>query len=400
MNQPAGKFNIPRLLNFYLDNIIKGKEKDLSTEEEIDNVLHSLVALFSYLQDKDEFFEYFRKALCKRLLSKGKGYNDNAEKSFLGKLKQESGDNNIRKLQGMFNDVQDETLKELQQKFDQFNKNSSKVGNIDFEIAVLNEAHWPISSTQKFPVILQKELDECKKLFETFYNKETEKRRLTWLYNYGAININGRFANSKLPIGINVTPLQAAILMCFSHEKPKCSFQEILNTVFPSSSNNPTQLTSSSNNTSDNPFVNILGYAIAPLIYYKHKVLQSDKENPDKEAVSAADNYTLLEKIPVSKIPRKITFPTGSAIEVKSQTEETDKEILKAREFEIDAAMVRVMKSRNRLDWNQLQIEVTNILASRFGADPKVLKKRLESLIDRKFMERDEKDPKVIIYIS
>ncbi len=36
MNQEAGKFNIPRLLNFYIDNIIKGKEKENSTEEEID----------------------------------------------------------------------------------------------------------------------------------------------------------------------------------------------------------------------------------------------------------------------------------------------------------------------------------------------------------------------------
>jgi hypothetical protein len=36
MNQESGKFNIPRLLNFYIDNIIKGKEKENSTEEEVD----------------------------------------------------------------------------------------------------------------------------------------------------------------------------------------------------------------------------------------------------------------------------------------------------------------------------------------------------------------------------
>lgn len=36
LNQDAGKFNIPRLLNFYIDSIIKGKEKENSTEEEID----------------------------------------------------------------------------------------------------------------------------------------------------------------------------------------------------------------------------------------------------------------------------------------------------------------------------------------------------------------------------
>ena len=36
MNQNTGKFNIPRLLNSYLDSIIKGKQKDLGTEENVD----------------------------------------------------------------------------------------------------------------------------------------------------------------------------------------------------------------------------------------------------------------------------------------------------------------------------------------------------------------------------
>jgi len=73
---------------------------------------------------------------------------------------------------------------------------------------------------------------------------------------------------------------------------------------------------------------------------------------------------------------------------------------MKQREFEIEAGMVRVMKARNRLEWNQVQVEVINILKSRFTPDARMLKKRLESLIDRKFMERDENDPKVILYIS
>jgi hypothetical protein len=36
MNQESGTFNIPRLLNFYIDSIIKGKEKELGTEDETD----------------------------------------------------------------------------------------------------------------------------------------------------------------------------------------------------------------------------------------------------------------------------------------------------------------------------------------------------------------------------
>lgn len=36
VNQNSGKFNIPRLLNFYLDTMIKGKEKEVASEDDMD----------------------------------------------------------------------------------------------------------------------------------------------------------------------------------------------------------------------------------------------------------------------------------------------------------------------------------------------------------------------------
>jgi len=62
--------------------------------------------------------------------------------------------------------------------------------------------------------------------------------------------------------------------------------------------------------------------------------------------------------------------------------------IQKQREFEADAAMVRVMKTRNVLKWNDLQIQVLDALKGRFKPEMILLKKRLESLIDRKFFRK------------
>ena len=159
------------------------------------------------MQDKDEFFEYFRKSLCKRLLSKGKTYNENAEKSFLSRLKAQSGDSAIRKLQGMFTDVTDETINEQKSKFEAYN-GGSKVGSVELEVQVLNESHWPITGTQKFPLVLAQQLHACQTRFQEYYDKTTEKRRLQWLYNYGTVTLAGRFTNSKLPISLVLTPLQ------------------------------------------------------------------------------------------------------------------------------------------------------------------------------------------------
>jgi len=123
-------------------------------------------------------------------------------------------------------------------------------------------------------------------------------------------------------------------------------------------------------------------------------------ENPKEENIEKSDVFLLRERIPAKKLPRKISFPPGSAKQQKVEFDADKGLVVKQREFEIEAAMVRVMKARNRLDWNQLQVEVINILKNRFAPDAKMLKKRLESLIDRKFMERDENDPKIILYIS
>jgi hypothetical protein len=73
---------------------------------------------------------------------------------------------------------------------------------------VLNESHWPIAGSQKFPLLLGSALLNAQQTFQKFYDSTTEKRRLQWLYNYGTVTIAGRFVNSKLPIQLVVTPLQ------------------------------------------------------------------------------------------------------------------------------------------------------------------------------------------------
>lgn len=116
----------------------------------------------------------------------------------------------------------------------------------------MNESHWPISGTQKFPLVLHRELAACQDKFQKFYDSTTEKRRLQWLYNYGSVTLAGRFTNSKLPIQLVMTPLQvkprkhhtshpdfknklllqASILICFNKNQ-RLTFDEILTTLWP-----------------------------------------------------------------------------------------------------------------------------------------------------------------------
>jgi cullin 3 len=65
--------------------------------------------------------------------------------------------------------------------------------------------------------------------------------------------------------------------------------------------------------------------------------------------------------------------------------------VLKEREFLIDAAIIRIMKSRRVLDYNGIQTE-TKKLITMFVPDPLMIKRRIESLCEREYMKRDETD--------
>jgi cullin 3 len=70
------------------------------------------------------------------------------------------------------------------------------------------------------------------------------------------------------------------------------------------------------------------------------------------------------------------------------------------RKPQIESAIVRVMKARKRLDYNTLIVEVSSAVKNRFSPTPSDIKKHLESLIEREFIERDENDRKIYLYVA
>lgn len=61
--------------------------------------------------------------------------------------------------------------------------------------------------------------------------------------------------------------------------------------------------------------------------------------------------------------------------------------------LQIDAAIVRVMKTRKTLSHKLLVQEL--LIQLKFPIRAQDLKKRIESLIDREYLERDEQNPNV-----
>merc|ERR1712227_345215 len=67
-------------------------------------------------------------------------------------------------------------------------------------------------------------------------------------------------------------------------------------------------------------------------------------------------------------------------------------------QYQVDAIVVRIMKARQRMNHQQLMSELATQL--KFPARPADLKKRIESLIERDYLERDENNPQVYNYLA
>ena len=70
------------------------------------------------------------------------------------------------------------------------------------------------------------------------------------------------------------------------------------------------------------------------------------------------------------------------------------------RRYEIEAAIIKVMKARRTIDNNTLQQETVKLLIQKFNPDPAATKVRIEQLIVRGFIERDEQDKRIFKYIA
>lgn len=70
------------------------------------------------------------------------------------------------------------------------------------------------------------------------------------------------------------------------------------------------------------------------------------------------------------------------------------------RRYEIEAAVIKVMKARRTIDHNTLQQETCKLLMHKFNPDVAAIKVRIEQLIVRGFIERDENDKRIFKYIA
>jgi len=86
--------------------------------------------------------------------------------------------------------------------------------------------------------------------------------------------------------------------------------------------------------------------------------------------------------------------------ETKEEVEETQQKLDEERKWTLDATIVRIMKARKTLEHRTLVLETTQQLQSRFMPSPDLIKKRIESLIEREYLERSKDSRSKYNYVA
>ena len=89
-----------------------------------------------------------------------------------------------------------------------------------------------------------------------------------------------------------------------------------------------------------------------------------------------------------------------SKVQKNSEAQELQQKVEDDRKHMIEATIVKVMKSRRRMSHIDLIAEATKILSAKFNPDPQVIKKRIEGLIEREYLERCKEDRRFYKYLA
>lgn len=347
----------------YVDVKLKKEIKTLK-DDEINTLFDRIIEIFRLLSDKDEFEGFYRNHLTKRLLN-GLSSNDEAEKSMISKLKVECGCLYTQKLETMMKDM---NLSEgLNQQFKHYRYYSEV--DFNFNIKVLTSGNWANDSSSTHCNI-PKQIKCAIENFTDFYMNNHSGRILTWKMNFGNADIIGRFAERDYEF--TVSGYQMVVLLLFN-DNDKLSVSQIksLSGIVPEYE---------------------LKRHILSLIKVKI-LLKNTKEFDltDTDLLKVNDKFkNRLHKL---KVP---------LLNQKDQLEVEKKEVIPKVEDDrrhlIEATIVRVMKSRKKMDHNTLISEVMKILSTIFHPTSIMIKQKVEGLIEKDYMMRDSDDRRVYIY--
>ncbi|CEP10928.1 hypothetical protein [Parasitella parasitica] len=357
-NKPA------ELLAKHLDSKLKIPVKKQRLQEIVDTIsLDFILVLFRFIQSKDAFEAHFKRFLAKRLLM-DRSTSGELENHVLVNLKAECGAEFTKNLENMFTDIQ--VSADLTNEFKEYKKDKPR---LPMSIKVIAQATWPTYSLLN--IKLPSNMMANQKLFEGFYTKKFNGRKLLWQNRLSSCSIIANFPKGRKEIIASLA--QAVILFIFNDPSKKSLTFSKLQTL--------TAL-------SDSDLIGLL----VSLSTGPYKLLLNTS-GTDK--VNQSDSFAYNHDF--ESVNPKVRIPAAASIEpTKDEEKDVEKKVHISRQHQLEAAIVRIMKAKKTSTHTALVEDLFKELKYPVQADD--IKKRIETLIDRDYIIRDPQDSSSYIY--
>ncbi|KAH8992167.1 hypothetical protein EDB83DRAFT_2683263 [Lactarius deliciosus] len=316
-----------------------------TSEEAFNEHLDASLALYRFTEDKDVFRAFYHRALAKRLLL-GRSASDDTEKAMLKKLKEDydpefgMGDHMFRDLV-LSRDSMAEYHKRL---------GPETCGGAKAHRNGPAQSFWPFSSRAGNDAIIPNPMQAELDAFATFYNEKHQGHKIEWNHALAIVLLlfnditEVSFLDAKMLTGIEDAELRLIL------QSLACGKKRVL------------------------------------------------KKRPTGKDVNDDDVFVFNDAFEDPRAKVHI-----NSIQVKETVEESQRmqsAVEGDRKHYLDAAIVRVMKARKQLTYEQIKTETIEAVRRHFTPDVLSIKQRIDGLVEQEYLRRDDDDRNMFFYVA
>ncbi|KAF8677575.1 cullin family [Rhizoctonia solani] len=316
---------------------------------------------------------------------------DDMEKTLIVKLKSDydpefsAGDVMFRDLQQSATEMED---------YRRRIENSASDIDLCLDVMVLTHAKWPsfkennmLESEESAKshgrankpstashVDLPPHMAEALHRFEVYYKEKHDRHRMAWFHSLGTVTLTSRFPGGNKEI--SVSTYQALVLLLFN-EQDQFSAAEI---------QSRTRLSQ------EDLTVTLQSLALGK----KHVLLRADRKTT--KDIALEDQFKWNSGFTDPK--RNIRILSIQQQTTTEETQDAQDDVLGGRPHAIDAAIVRIMKAKKTLTYEQIKTETIIALEKHFQPTVSDIKKRIDELQEKDYIVRDSKEKNVFHYVA
>ncbi|KAK0738235.1 Cullin family-domain-containing protein [Schizothecium vesticola] len=339
-----------------MSGIASTADEDAELDRQLDNGLE----LFRFIEGKDVFEAFYKRDLARRLLM-GRSASQDAERNMLTKLKSECGSQFTHNLEQMFRDQ--ELGRDEMAAYKQWLVGTGKANRpVDLHVSILSSAAWPTYPDVR--VLLPRDVLEQINTFDNYYKTQHSGRVLTWKHPLAHAVVRAHF--DKGPKDLLVSAFQAVVLVLFNDAPAAVLSHE---QIAQSTGLPPAELERT----------------LQSLACGKARILT---KHPRGRDVKPTDTFSVNRGFWDPKFRVKVN--QIQLRETKADNAETYQRVAADRQFETQAAIVRIMKARKTMAHAQLVAEVISQTKGRGAVEPAEIKVNIEKLIEKDYIERED----------